>query len=72
MIYKVCPVCDYDRLKLDPAEGLHEICPQCGIQFGYNDVGPEPAVVYHAQLRERWIAAGRPWRSTVVSPDDRC
>jgi hypothetical protein len=66
-----CPVCEYSRLRYNPAEGLHEICPQCGTQFGYSDAGPEPASVYHARLRERWVAAGRSWHSRVVKPDDR-
>ena len=63
-----CPVCD---LPLDfspwiPGVGaLFEICPRCGIQFGYDDcaggkVEQRPAI--YAQWRERWEAAGRPER----------
>lgn len=61
-----CPVCEWPNLRDDPMEGLHEICPQCGIQFGYWDAGSEHPSVYHKALRERWIAAGRPWHSKVV------
>jgi transcription elongation factor Elf1 len=36
-----CPVCGYDELAEQPwtedGGGSQEICPQCGIQFGYDD-----------------------------------
>jgi len=58
----LCPVCGF--------EGLHEpaydsqgcasfdICPCCGIQFGYDD-----ASVVHRALRAAWIAKGTQWVS---------
>ncbi len=51
-----CPVCGYDQLDEPPTR--HKICPQCGTQFDFDDVG-----VSHAELRQRWIDGGRRfWR----------
>lgn len=56
-----CPVCDYDKLRENPSDQLYEICPQCGTEFGYDDFNTS-----HAELRQRWIAAGRVfWRDRV-------
>lgn len=49
-----CPVCLYDRLPYPPSD--YHICPCCGTEFGNDD-----ADVSHAELRQRWIAAGAPW-----------
>ena len=55
-----CPVCGYDGLE-EPAydeDGVpsFEICPCCGIEFGYED-----ATKPHESLREEWIAKGMSW-----------
>lgn len=47
-----CPVCDYKELD-EPPFHSHEICPQCGTQFGYDD-----NMLTHEQLRLAWIADG--------------
>lgn len=48
-----CPVCDWDMES--PAKD-YSICSQCGTELGYDD-----QVLTHAQLREEWIAKGRPF-----------
>lgn len=44
MTYR-CPVCAYDALTTAPVD--LSICPSCGTQFGYDDVGRS-----HKELRE--------------------
>jgi hypothetical protein len=61
-----CPVCEWAHLSESPFEPTYEICPQCGVEFGYDDF-----TLSHAELRERWVAAGRPWFSTVIRPPAR-
>lgn len=67
----VCPVCGYPDLENQPhdAEGgaSDEICPSCGIQFGYSDEpmacgGPDlpPEEIYRL-WRQKWIAEGMIW-----------
>jgi hypothetical protein len=60
-----CPVCYYPKLKENPHHATYEICPQCGIEFGYQDSGPKGQQYYWKILREKWIAAGCPWWSKV-------
>lgn len=62
-----CPVCEWPNLGEDPLERTFEICPQCGVEFGYDDAGNT-----HAELRARWIAAGRPWWSRVTPKPENC
>ena len=57
----VCPVCGYDQLEEPPAN--FTICDSCGTEFGYHD-----ATFTHAALRERWIAEGAKWHSSVFAP----
>lgn len=59
MVYYSCPVCEYGGLWEDPADRLCNICPQCGIEFGADDIS-----IPHGTFRERWISAGRPFWST--------
>jgi hypothetical protein len=54
----LCPVCGLLGLRENPALGLHEICPCCGCQFGYDDAGTS-----WEQLRAQWIAGGARWYS---------
>lgn len=51
----LCPVCGY-TISFPPRD--NNICPCCGIEFGYDDVG-----VSHVELRNRWIADGHHWWS---------
>jgi hypothetical protein len=68
-----CPVCGYDLgfpawKDKSPSD---EICPSCGIQFGYNDAaGGDEArrrQIYQ-QWRQKWIAEGMRWNSVGISP----
>ncbi|MCP4677487.1 MAG: hypothetical protein GY854_18630 [Deltaproteobacteria bacterium] len=68
-----CPVCGYPELVEPPWQGgapSDEICPSCGIHFGFDDVaGGDPAVrleVYKA-LRAKWEAGGCRWFSSARS-----
>jgi hypothetical protein len=50
-----CPVCTYEDASLPPysdSDGAwyQEICPRCGVQFGYDD-----ATRSHAELRAIWL-----------------
>jgi len=49
-----CPVCGFPDLEFPPQD--HTICPSCGTQFGYDDVGHS-----HIDLRKLWIWEGAPW-----------
>ncbi len=61
-----CPVCGYDGLN-EPAytdgEASFDICPCCGVQFGYGD-----ASIKHDVLRARWIDNGMRWSSDSPGP----
>lgn len=65
----VCPVCGYDRLCDLPWQDdspSDDICPSCGIQFGYHDAsGGDTAARdrIHRAWRQRWIELGMPWHS---------
>jgi hypothetical protein len=52
-----CPVCEYPDLSEKPVSS-YEICPQCGVEFGYE----EPELYPH--IRKAWLAAGKPCWST--------
>jgi hypothetical protein len=70
-----CPACSYGGLYEPPwsADGSpsDEICPCCGIQFGYDDAAGGNTAgrqqVYQ-RWREEWISRGRPWFSSVRRP----
>lgn len=61
-----CPACGLALPFAPWEEGSpsDEICPRCGIQFGYDDVADgdvkKRALIY-ARWRDRWIAAGSPY-----------
>jgi hypothetical protein len=64
---KICPVCGYDGLE-EPAYdeagcASFEICPCCGIEFGYDD-----AQKTHNELRNLWLGSGCPWHSLENRP----
>jgi len=42
-----------------------EICPCCGVEYGYEDASAEGARRY----RRRWLELGAPWSDSTV-PDD--
>ena len=69
-----CPVCVYP-LSFHPWEGdspSDEICPCCGMQFGYYDSTPggenDRKAIYN-EWRQNWINEGVPWRGTQKAPD---
>ena len=41
----------------DGRQPSFEICPSCGVEWGYEDGSPESARRYRAQ----WLADGAPW-----------
>ena len=56
-----CPVCD-SALGFEPWPGgisSQEICPSCGIHFGYNDARPDLRQAVYAEWRNQWNASGR-------------
>ncbi|MBB1179203.1 hypothetical protein DSM05_08560 [Pseudomonas sp. FW305-3-2-15-E-TSA4] len=58
-----CPVCKWE-LDFEPTQSF-EICPCCGTHFGYDD-----AKATHAELRQKWIAAGLQWWSQSTPRPD--
>jgi len=64
-----CPSCGYCYLKLpphrNPGGASYEICPCCGIQFGYDD---DDRGITYAQWLEDWIVKGMPWFSKSIPP----
>jgi hypothetical protein len=68
-----CPVCGYD-LGFKPWDGdsaSFEICPSCGIQFGYTDAAGGDTIrrqLLYQQWRKRWIGQGMPWNSASERP----
>lgn len=67
-----CPVCGYD-LEFEAWEEnkypSDEICPSCGIQFGYHDIvrnsgDEEKIITRYKELRDAWIENGMKWHST--------
>lgn len=70
----VCPVCGFPGLKqlAWPNVGMpsFEICPSCGIQFGYDDMTRyvEQRQEIHKAWRKRWMRAGMNWWSKRQPP----
>ena len=64
-----CPVCGFDQLDDPPVDedgdGLFEICPSCGFQFGVSD--DDKGFTYES-WRARWVAMGMPWDSEGIEP----
>ncbi|UPY81077.1 hypothetical protein FH581_022755 (plasmid) [Leptospira weilii] len=62
----LCPVCGYelDEIAWDEGSPSDEICPCCGIQFGYTDATPEgEGKKQQDSYREWWISQGMHWWS---------
>lgn len=68
-----CPACGF-LLDFAPWEGelaSDEICPSCGIQFGYDDAAGgylERRQEVYRQWRKRWIEGGMRWWSSASPP----
>jgi len=65
----VCPACGYDNLAESPWEDgrrSDEICPSCGIYFGYDDAAGgdlQAREVVYGRWRRAWIDGGMTWFS---------
>jgi hypothetical protein len=75
MLGESCPVCGYylDFAPWNGESASDEICPCCGIQFGYDDSAggdPEKRQLLWRTWRDNWIAGGMKWWSTRKSPQD--
>jgi hypothetical protein len=70
----MCPSCGYDGLHEDPWNDdspSDEICPACGIHFGYDDAAggnPVNRAEIYVRWRERWIRGGTRWFSAGQKP----
>jgi hypothetical protein len=70
----ICPACGYDRLEEPPwtdGSASDEICPSCGIQFGYDDFAGGDVDArrnVYAAWREEWRAGGMRWWSPTPPP----
>jgi hypothetical protein len=67
----LCRVCGYpmDEPPWDCGIGSQEICPSCGIQFGYDDARTDLHPRIYHERRERWVTGGMQWCSTTPPPD---
>ena len=71
-----CPVCGYKLAEpawTPDSGGSFEICPSCGMQFGYTDAAggdPERRRDLWRKWRQQWVADGMPWRGVGKPPDD--
>ena len=68
----LCPVCGYqlDQPAWSDLSGpSDEICPSCGIQFGYDDAAGGDAKrrrEIHCDWRRQWIQGGMKWHSAAA------
>ena len=61
MATALCPVCR-NELEFEPWDGnlpSDEICPFCGIQFGYDDSRQDLRERTYSDWRDAWNANGR-------------
>ncbi len=70
-----CPVCGYGPLSppawTERSNGSQEMCPSCGIQFGYDDsAGGDEArrAKIYEERRQKWVAGGTRWFSRGRPP----
>ncbi len=70
-----CPVCGYN-LDFMPWKGISasdEICPCCGIQYGYDDAAGGDVSKRNSIYKEwqnHWIKEGMPWKSMGIDPPE--
>jgi hypothetical protein len=63
------------QLDFEPWQGesaSDEICPSCGIQFGYTDFAGGDVwarLAAYSEWRRRWIARGSPWLGISSAPE---
>jgi hypothetical protein len=62
-----CPICGFPDVDAYDEHGYatFEICPCCGIEFGYEDAAPSHSGrrARWIELRAQWIAGGKRWWS---------
>ena len=67
----VCPICGYDKLEEPPfdetGEPSFEICPCCGIEFGFD---LENAHISEQEYRQNWLNGGSNWFIPEEKPDN--
>ncbi|MDP9904612.1 rubredoxin [Arthrobacter bambusae] len=69
-----CPVCGYPDLDeppyLENEIPSYNICPCCGVEFGFADGGRQGEALQYWILKTRntWIRQGMCWRSSSESP----
>jgi hypothetical protein len=60
-----------DFLPWEGESASNEICPCCGIQFGYHDATPGSLirrVEIYDEWRRNWINMGMPWQGIDIEP----
>jgi hypothetical protein len=69
-----CIVCGFNELDEPPyyesGNPSDEICPCCGIQFGYDDFDAQDKQVFYEQWRNKWILDGCQWFSKGWNPPE--
>ena len=65
-----CRVCGLDQGELiwgtDGHSPTHDICPCCGVEFGYEDCTTDGI----AEHRKQWLASGAEWSSKKERPSN--
>jgi hypothetical protein len=66
-----CHVCGYPDLEEAPwgEDGIsptYNICPCCGVEFGYEDCQAEALLTY----RSEWIKKGANWFDSSLKPNN--
>lgn len=58
-----CPICGYRGFAENPLDETFDICPCCGIEFGYPDGGLslKHKRRFYTQARAMWVQTGMPW-----------
>ena len=64
-----CPVCGYNLgfAAWDNDSASHEICPCCGIQYGYDDMGGGDLKKRHEiyeNWKKKWIIFPKNWKTS--------
>ena len=75
MIQNVCPACGFNGLTDPPwsvsGSPSDEICPSCGIHFGYDDAAggdPQERARLYGNWRDTWEFYGCIWSSKGQRP----
>ena len=70
----ICPVCGYGGLFEAPwreESASDDICPSCGMQFGYHDAAGGDAArrqTIYREWRQKWVEQGMPWHAASAEP----